>query len=157
MIRVAKLEDYPDMDKLFRLSANQLCQSVYTSEQLKSWAGRPWPERFMRNSSEGHQQYVMTRERRVICFGIIDVMAKNIVALFVHPKYSGQNIGHEMMKFLLQQAAERQIDSLTLDSSLNAVNFYRRHGFSEIGRSTFTTQNGTNLESVQMIKHLDSK
>ncbi|TLU67113.1 GNAT family N-acetyltransferase [Thalassotalea litorea] len=46
------------------------------------------------------------------------------------------------------------IDFLTLDSPLNAVNFYHRLGFIDAGQGKFITQNGTNLDSVQMIKYL---
>ncbi|QDP02423.1 GNAT family N-acetyltransferase [Thalassotalea sp. PS06] len=150
MIREAKPDDYPEMDELFRLSATRLCRNAYTEEQLEGWAGCPRPERFMENQSNGYQQYVLAREKQIIAFGILDIANSKLMALFVHPDFSGQKVGEKMMHFLLQQAKDKNLDVLALDSSLNAVNFYKRHGFSEIGRSVFTTQNGTTLESVQM-------
>ncbi|WP_394176544.1 GNAT family N-acetyltransferase [Thalassotalea litorea] len=154
MIRQAKPDDYPEMDELFRLSATRLCCNAYTEEQLEGWAGCPRPERFMENQSKGYQQYFLTLENQIIAFGILDIANSKLMALFVHPDFSGRKVGENMTQFLLQQAKDKNLNVLALDSSLNAVKFYKRHGFSETGRSVFTTQNGTSLAPVQMTKNL---
>ena len=55
-----------------------------------------------------------------------------------------------MLEHLLGRAASAGLGVLKLDSSLNAVNFYLRHGFTEVGRSKYTTQSGAQIDSVQM-------
>ncbi|HEY1180706.1 MAG TPA: GNAT family N-acetyltransferase, partial [Rhodocyclaceae bacterium] len=80
----------------------------------------------------------------------INLASGKLVALFVHPEFSGQQVGQLMLECLLDRAASAGCDVLKLDSSLNAANFYRRHGFTEVGRSKYRTQGGVHVDSIQM-------
>ena len=85
-----------------------------------------------------------------MCFGCINLSSGKLVSLFVQPEFSGQRVGQLMLEYLLDRAASAGLGVLKLDSSLNAVNFYRRHGFTEVGRSKYKTQSGVQLDSVHM-------
>ncbi len=154
MIRKANISDYTAMDEVFRASANAFCTRSYNSQVIESWAGTPWPERFHENNKNGDDQYVFTINGKVVCFGSINLERHTLVSLFVSPEQSGKGIGKSMLEFLVARAISSDILVLKIDSSLNAVSFYKRHGFIETGRSNYRTRNGVDIESVQMERKL---
>jgi len=89
-------------------------------------------------------------KNKIICFGELNIEKQLLLSLFVMPEYAGKGIGQEMIEFLFTKASNAGIKILKVDSSLNAVNFYRRNGFVEKSKSDFTTQNGVVLESIKM-------
>ena len=154
MIRIAKPADYAAMDAGFRASAKAFCSQSYGAALIEAWAGQPWPDRFKLAEERGDDQYVFTRDGRIVCFGSINLLSGKLVSLFVHPEFSGQDIGRLMLEYLVDRAVAAGIKVLKLDSSLNAVNFYKRHGFSEVGSSKYTTSSGLQMDSVQMERRI---
>ncbi|WP_373568204.1 GNAT family N-acetyltransferase [Marinimicrobium sp. ABcell2] len=154
MIREANASDYDAMDNVFRVSAKAFCSRSYACQVIASWAGEPWPDRFLKSKESGDEQYVFTLEGKVVCFGSVNLGSHKLVSLFVSPEHSGKSIGQSMLEFLVARAESSGIPALKLDSSLNAVSFYERHGFTEIGRSMYRTKNGVEMESVQMEQKL---
>ncbi len=154
MIREANSSDYYVMDGVFRDSAKAFCSRSYDSQVIANWSGEPWPSRFLKSKESGDEQYVFTHEGSVVCFGSINLERRKLVALFVSPEQSGKGIGQSMLEFLVARAESSGISILKVDSSLNAVSFYERHGFTEISRSMHRTQNGVAMESVQMERKL---
>jgi GNAT superfamily N-acetyltransferase len=155
MIRIAHPTDYAVMDSVFRTSAKDFCSRSYNAAILKEWAGQAWPDRFTLGKEAGDEQYVFTRDGRIIGFGCINLSSEKLVSLFVHPAFSGQGVGQMMLEYVIGRSKTAGIKVLKLDSSVNAVNFYKRHGFSEVGRSKYKTQSGLLMDSVQMELALD--
>lgn len=154
MIRDANTSDYDAMDGVFRASAKAFCSRSYDSQVIESWAGEPSPGRFLKSKESGDEQYVFTIDGNVVCFGSINPERHKLVSLFVSPEQSGKGIGQSMLDFLVTRAKSWGIPILKVDSSLNAVSFYKRHGFTETSRSMYRTQNGVDMESVQMKRKL---
>jgi GNAT superfamily N-acetyltransferase len=150
MIRIAKPADYVEMDSVFRASAKAFCSESYDAATIVEWAGEAWPDRFKVGKEKGDEQYVFTWAGRIIGFGCINLPSKKLVSLFVHPEFSGQNIGRLILEYMFDRTAAAGIKVLKLDSSTNAVNFYKRHGFSEVGYSKYKTMSGLQMNSVQM-------
>jgi N-acetylglutamate synthase-like GNAT family acetyltransferase len=150
MIRIATPTDYVEMDSVFRASAEAFCSQRYDAATIKAWAGQAWPDRFKLGKENGDEQYVYTKDGRIICFGCINLSSEKIVSLFVHPAFSGQHVGEMMLEYVIGRAKKSGINVLKLDSSTNAVSFYKRHGFSEIGHGKYKTQSGLQMDSVQM-------
>ncbi len=152
MIRKAIPADYEDMDAIFRSSAKAFCSGSYARSIIEGWTDRPWPERFRVGSQSGDEQYVLTRDEKTICFTCINLQRETLISLFVLPEHSGQGVGQKMVEFVIERAARSGLHVLKLDSSLNAVNFYKRQGFIEVGRSKYLTQSGIYMDSVQMVR-----
>ena len=150
MIRIAKPTDYAEMDSVFRASAQAFCSQSYDAATITEWADQAWPDRFKLGKEKGDEQYVFTKDGRIICFGCINLSSEKLVSLFVHPEFSGQNVGEMMLEYVIARTATAGVKVLKLDSSINAVNFYKRHGFSEVGFSKYKTQSGLQMDSVQM-------
>ncbi len=154
MIRAAIKEDYTEMDIVFRASAQQLCVEAYGSDIVNAWVGQPYPERFVLGKESGDEQYVLLLEGKVVCFGAINIEKQLLESLFVTPSNVGSGLGSELLEFLIERATKAGVSILRLDSSLNAVNFYARNGFTEQRKSEFLTKSGVVLKSVIMERAL---
>jgi len=150
MIRIANKSDHIEMDAVFRASAEALCVREYDYPTISAWVGEARPERFVRSTDDDSNQYITILKNKIICFGELNIEKQLLLSLFVMPEYAGKGIGQEMIEFLFTKASNAGIKILKVDSSLNAVNFYRRNGFVEKSKSDFTTQNGVVLESIKM-------
>ena len=153
-IRQATPADHTAMDAIFRRSAKALCLGSYDADTLEAWAGAPWPERFQVSTDNGNEQYVILTGELLVGFGALHIGNKQLVSLFIDPAVAGQGVGHTLLEYLFAQAKAAGLTHLHVDSSLNAVSFYARHGFVEQDRGEFTTQGGVRMASVQMLRQL---
>ncbi|WP_371806374.1 GNAT family N-acetyltransferase [Candidatus Lokiarchaeum ossiferum] len=71
-------------------------------------------------------------------------------SVFVNPDYHGQKIGAKLMKALEKLAKKQGSSTVTLNSSINAVNFYIKQGYTK-GKEI---QDGKFGKSIQMTKTL---
>jgi GNAT superfamily N-acetyltransferase len=63
--------------------------------------------------------------------GVVAMRAQShLYHLFVVPKFQGQGVGRQLWDFMLDNFDARPI---TLNASLNAVNFYQHLGFQTVG------------------------
>jgi len=150
MIRTAEIDDYIEMDSVFRASVEALCVRDYDRKTVLDWVGEARPERFTVSANDGCIQFVKILDDKVACFGELNIEKQLLLSLFVSPDFAGQGIGKEMLGFLITKASDAGIKVVKIDSSLNAANFYLRNGFVEKNKSDFTTQNGVVLSSIQM-------
>jgi len=157
MIRVAHKSDYIAMDSVFRSSAEALCIRDYDAKTVLDWVGEANPERFVESAKDGCVQYVKLLEDRIVCFGELNIEKQLLLSLFVSPDCAGKGIGQQMIEFLFKKASEVGINTLKVDSSLNAASFYLRNGFVEQSKSDFTTRNGVVLKSIKMTRMLSKK
>jgi len=63
--------------------------------------------------------------------GIISVSHDYIEGLFVLPKHWNKGIGSELLKYVLYIKKELRLQ--VYESNINAINFYRKHGFKITG------------------------
>lgn len=143
------------MDALFRASVQALCADFYPPAVIAHWAGAPDPERIVRGQTRGDEHYVLTRGDKIAAFGALNVQRSLLEALFVAPAFAGQGIGRELLAFLADHARELGLTRLRVNSSLNAVDFYRANGFVVCGRGDFDLGDGVVLDSVFLEQALD--
>lgn len=155
MIRIADPTDYAEMDSVFRASARAFCSRSYDAALIEEWAGQAWPDRFKIGKEKGDEQYVYTKDVRIVCFCCVNPLTEKLVSLFVLPEYSGKSIGQQMLEYVIDLMTKAGTRVIKLDSSTNAVSFYKRHGFSEVGHSKYKTLSGLQMDSVQMELKLD--
>lgn len=151
-IRPATEQDYIAMDRLQTAAVRNWCASVYSSELIDSWVGTPKPERYLRNARQGSNYYVIPGGKDLAGFCGIHLERCLIDAVFVAPELGGQGVGSRMLGYLFMLADQSGIEQLLLESSLNAVGFYSRHGFVEYGRKQVALSDGQAIEGVLMCR-----
>ena len=64
-----------------------------------------------------------------VIVGFIEILPSEIPGLFIDPNYHGKGYGSELLRFAIEKIKKRPI---MIQSTLNAVSFYSRHGFQKI-------------------------
>lgn len=154
MIRPARASDHPAMEAVFCASVRTLCTEVYGQEIIDAWIGTAGSQRFIRGQQRGNEYYVLIRHGRMAAFGALKMEDQLLEALFVDPSLAGQGLGRTLLEFMVGVARAAGCRKLRLNSSLNAVGFYRANGFSETGRGDLVLEGGVALGSVFMERPL---
>lgn len=82
-----------------------------------------------------------------------DLRVGTVEKVYVHPRHAREGVGRALLSGLERHAAARGLGGLSLRSSLNAVGFYERAGYREMGAVT-QAYDGVALRCVEMRKAL---
>ncbi|HEY5799696.1 MAG TPA: GNAT family N-acetyltransferase [Burkholderiaceae bacterium] len=149
-VRAAVADDFDAMDALATAAARAQCSTAYSPEILDAWVGTPYPQRFVEGESRGSCHYVATQGGEIVAYGGIDVRGARIEGLFVAPDRHGMGLGAIMLACLLRHARLIRLPEVTVESSLNAVDFYVRHGFHEFARQPIVVREKVTMEAVML-------
>lgn len=83
--------------------------------------------------------YVAEIDRRIV--GVVAYIAPvHFMHFFLNKAYQGQGYGRQMWRFLEKHIRSQDHQSITVKSSLYALDIYKRFGFVEMGE--YTEENG---------------
>jgi len=105
-----------------------LASSHYPKAEIDGWCASRTAATY-RASIERQAMLVEEMEGVVVAFGLLNQEATHIDGVYVYPSHSRQGVGLRILRALEAMAAERGIKAITLDASLNAVEFYRQAGY----------------------------
>ncbi|HEX8176476.1 MAG TPA: GNAT family N-acetyltransferase [Pyrinomonadaceae bacterium] len=152
-IRKAKQEDKESIYHVHAKAIRETCASHYSQEVIRIWVGRLQPEKYGVAISS-NEFFVAEKDGSVVGFGELDPIGGEIAGLYVSPDASGRGVGWKLLCALEEKARALGLESLHLDSSLNAVSFYERAGFKSLEKRTKTLSPGVERASVRMFKEL---
>lgn len=165
-IREAKYSDIPHVAELAQLSIQSACESSYSFDQIKIWLDM-FSEDIIEEIFEDENNLILVAvnqdnggddeadsDDEILSFGYLNLETAEIKGLYTHPDYTNQGCGATLLEFLETRATDNGILELFLDSSLNAVDFYKNFGYKEISSSEFVMPNGQSIPSVRMSKRL---
>lgn len=132
----------------------QVCARVYTAEVIEKWLSVPMPACWGQVLVD-KQSLVATEEKQAVGFGILDIKAQTIEAVFVSPSQAGKGIGRRMLTALEALAIRNGLTKLGLSSSINAVRFYTMAGYQLEGPSMFSHSAGFDMPCCLMTKKLE--
>jgi len=127
-IRKANRDDAPAIHRLHIKSARELCRNHYTSEQLSGWLDHRTPEGYFQEIDKG-TVFVARKDSEIVGWGM--AIPQQIAAIYVSPDHINQGIGSILLKHAIKMA-DKGGDSTTLESTMNAVGFYKNKDFSEV-------------------------
>lgn len=82
-------------------------------------------------------------------------LAKNeIKRFFILPEYQGKGYGKTLLQELEKTVDKNRYDELILDSSLGAVDFYRKNGYGYKNYRTINLSDGNYLCYLEMAKNI---
>jgi GNAT superfamily N-acetyltransferase len=81
------------------------------------------------------QGWVAEHETYLAGFAVLDLVEKNIWALFIDPPFEGKGIGSKLQELMLDWYFSRHAENLWLSTAPNtrAASFYRKSGWLETG------------------------
>lgn len=142
------LEDAKAVSKIVIRCLKEINSQFYPADVIESMIDNYRPKNIIRSAKE---QLVLVAEN--IAEEIIGVatFSNDIFgSVFVNPDFQGQKIGAQLMKALEKLAKAQGSSKVTLNSSINAVNFYVKQGYTQ-GKEV---QDGKFGKSIEMTKIL---
>jgi GNAT superfamily N-acetyltransferase len=151
-IRKARAEDAVAAWDIRNAAILTGCRDYYPPESLAIWTAGAIAEEFIQCVVE--QFYVATVDDAVVGTGLIDCNTGRLDAIFVRPEMMGRGIGRQMVSFLEDIGRAADLTELTLDSTLNAAEFYRNCGFVGEAVGKYQSPRGIALDCIPMTKVL---
>ena len=138
---------------------NGKAREFYSPDALKRWSPQPQPNLVRAWSqlwSQSGAMGVLARDTsgHAVGFGILDANQARIGAIYVRSNYTGKGAGSAIIRYLEKIALVRGSKMLSLDASLNSVNFYLRHWYMVNGIDFFVLPSGEKLPCAKMSKIL---
>lgn len=127
-IREARTDDVKRAVEVHRSAVLELGAAFYTERQIEAWAAEATPDVYPVDDSNA---LILVAENgsNVLGVGQLNVDEPEIGKLFVDPDVAGRGIGGRLLERLEEEARKRDVAELFLDASLNAADFYHRHGY----------------------------
>lgn len=153
-IRKAGAEDAVAAWEIRNAAILNQCKTYYPAELLAIWTNGAIDEGFIQLVVE--YLYVATVNDSVVGTGAIDCITGRVDAIFVRPEMMRHGIGKQMMSFLEDMGRAADLTELSLDSTLNAAEFYRSCGFVGEVIGMYHSPRGITLDCIPMTKVLQS-
>ncbi|HVU00891.1 MAG TPA: GNAT family N-acetyltransferase [Polyangiaceae bacterium] len=135
LIRRATHGDGAGIARVHVAAIRETCSSAYSAEEIQAWSSGLGPDSYARGI-ETRDLFVAEVATEVVGFAQLNPRTGEVDAVYVHPASMGRGVGKALVQRLERAAAERGIELLFLDSSLNAAPFYSACGFRSEGRGT---------------------
>jgi len=152
-IRKAGVKDTAQLANMHIASIKALCNGHYSKEQIAAWTGALKPRGY-EHALQSLAFLVAEDDGEILGFGMLDVAASEIRAIYVAPLASGRGVGSRLLAELEALAREAALTRLMVHSTLNATGFYERRGFLTLGPAAHNLPDGTALPCVKMRKEL---
>ena len=152
-VRPATATDRTALPALHTASVRAFGPAHYDADAVRRWA-KPdvrSPEDYETETDDEHF-VVAVRDGAVAGFGHLVPAVSEVHAVYVHPDHARRGVGSALLAELEGYARGRDLDHLSLQSSLNAVGFYERAGYERIGEG----ESPGGLAVVEMEKPLCS-
>jgi GNAT superfamily N-acetyltransferase len=136
-VRRALRSDASAACEVVRRSIVELCYDDHGGDEstLTEWLANKTPANFEEwIASERHAAFVAERDRVIIGFGLLDLQG-TIALLYVSPDARFSGVSKALLAALEREAIAAGIGVLKLESSITALRFYTRAGYSSTGCS----------------------
>ena len=134
MIEIRKFKDKDALEAsdLIRKTLSEENSKFYPNSVIEYMYNEFSPQ-FLIELSKEREFFVAFENSEII--GTITIINDYIGTVFVNPEYHSKGIGTKLMETIENLAKERKIEKLRLQSSINAVDFYEKLGYSKREKS----------------------
>lgn len=157
-IRAATAEDVHAIWAIRTRAILTSCLSHYPKAIVTAWAQAPMPDDFEDVLTDLHaiiaEELDIHKKTTILGFGFIDIEQSRFESLFVDPNAASKGIGKMIAETLISNAKKADLTELHLSSSLNAVDFYQKMGFTALEETHWQHPAGFTLASVSMTTQL---
>ena len=150
-IRPAGLADAEAMCPLHKAAVRSLCVGAYTADEIEAWLRDREPAGYRHAMTDGGETMLVSECDGAVV-GFASIKGTMLFGLYVDPA-KGRGAGRLLLEAVEDEVRRRGAAVLKLQATLNAVPFYRRHGFMRQDRST-VRRGGRDLAVLDMIKAL---
>lgn len=131
-IQILKNSQIPQLTKMIRQTCRKSFKLFYPKEWIATTISRQTAKRIREKAKIMHF-YVAVHNNQILgCAAIGQTSAdtSGIYSFFIKTEYQGKGIGKKLMKVLQKDEFWLRSKRIEVASSLNAIPFYIKHGFS---------------------------
>lgn len=131
-VRLARSEDISALHDIRTASVRCLCCRSYTRELIDAWLSSSNPD--FSASIRAGRLFVAEQAQRIV--GFTEAASGTVLRLYVHPSAAGRGVGAILLARALAVASLGSVQTVRVESTLNAQSFYKRFGFRTIEQAT---------------------
>ena len=150
-IRPATPAEAEALCALHKASVRSLCLGAYTADEIEAWLRDREPASYRQAMTAGGET-MLVAERDGAVAGFASIKETMLFGLYVDP-VRGRGSGRILLQAVEEEVRRRGAAVLSLQATLNAVPFYRKHGYMRQDRST-VRRGGRDLAVLDMTKSL---
>ncbi len=155
-IEIAKAEDAEEIVRIHYASVHEICARDYKPNHLNAWSSEPNEKRFAfqrERLTNGERTYWVARVNgEAVGFSSADFREEKIGTLYLRPDWIGRGVGELLLAKAEEALRKHGLKRIKLIATLNAENFYKRHGYNTRGYIDVPF-NGEVIPSVEMEKN----
>lgn len=131
IIRKAKIEDLPELQKLFSETIIKTCQNEYSLNQRKVWSNAvKKTEKWEKSLKE---EFFIVAESEKIIVGFSSLKNKNHLNLmYIHKDYTRKGIASLLYEHIKAKSIECKVEKLSANVSKTAKPFFEKLGFKTV-------------------------
>jgi putative acetyltransferase len=154
-IRKATLDDVHQIAEAHLDSIRSIGPQYYPEEVVNEWAALVCPEMYIHAIKDGEVFFIAESANDVLGFSSHRVDdGVHGVSVYVRGGAARQGIGSALLRSAERSAIQAGAQSILIDASLAAVDFYKLQGFKEILRGEHLLSSGNSMPCVFMRKEL---
>lgn len=158
LIRRAAIQDARAIHEAHMRSIREVCAPDYTREEVAAWGGREYREDIRLTAIKNDHVWVIENQGKIEGYGHL-IMGSgekqgsaHVLALYLTPAVIDRGLGHRLLTLMEDSAKEGGAKTMSLESTINSLPFYRSHGFTEVGSQLTVTINGAPVRCHPMEK-----
>lgn len=160
-IRHAVETDYDSMVKVHIDSIRTYCSPFYSQEVIEEWFGQVNREKYL-GAIEFGATFFVAEEGNNTILGFCEVHrardSEFSAAFFVSGRAGRKGIGSALYRVAEELALQEGAESIALNSTLAAIQFYEKNGFTRLDHfDSEMSPGGKTMELVKMVKSLSSQ
>ena len=152
-IRPATPDDASALVAVHHEAVEALSGAQYSEEERNAWI-RFVTEEAMRQGVSTAEAIAFVAETDETVVGFSTLHGQEVRAVYVHPAAQNRGVGTDLLRAVEAEARARDVQTLTVSASLNAIGFYDAHGYERVGEGTVELDESHEIRCVEMEKAL---
>ncbi len=153
-IRPAQAEDAEGIHLAHIQSIREVCGPFYSQREIAAWGGREFNRSRREADIQNDKVWVVAQQEEIFGYAHFDQFRGEVLALYLHPQIIKMGYGSQLLNMMEKEAQRQQISRLFLIATLNAIPFYQKMGFTNVGAETSVTIQGESIRCQKMEKML---
>lgn len=152
IVRRARHLDASSIIQAHIKSIREICSKDYSEYQIKAWSGIDFKKSILQNLMTKNHIGVVDDGKSIhgFCDFKINGEEAEIKGLYLSPEISRQGYGNKMLDIAKNYCNRRNVKKVRLSSTITAIHFYERQGFTKIGGLTSIKINNEDVECQNM-------
>lgn len=151
-IKKAVSKDAPKIAAIHKNCVLKTNAQFYPKDVIKEWI-KPITVKNTKEQFKNSQWFVIQARSKIVGFCQFSIKEKALYQINISPKHQSKKYGKLLYDFIEKLFLENNINKIYLNSTLNAVDFYKKSGFKKVRKIKFKLDK-TSVEMIKMKKDL---